>query len=319
MSRAEFHASDLHPGAIVERVHALESGAAWRELCGELSALPDAELELFEDEIRDARHRPALECASTLLARIAAHWKRAERVLAESHDPNHVSLLGVARPPSVAVTIVVTRDQIVTGENFPYGQIALTFDDGPHPTRTPRVLEILAEAGIRATFFEIGKNAAQFPEVSRQVFAAGHSVGTHTFSHPDLPQISEPRAEAEIESGEASVIAALGLRSGVLPFFRFPYGAKTLDEQGFVQKRGNATFFWNMDSQDWRIRDPHQLFLHVLGEVDRAQRGILLFHDIHEQTVIVLPHVVEELAARGFSTVVFVSGTRAATPLSLIR
>jgi peptidoglycan/xylan/chitin deacetylase (PgdA/CDA1 family) len=97
------------------------------------------------------------------------------------------------------------------------------------------------------------------------------------------------------------------MKPGQLPFFRFPYGAKTAPEQTFVQRHGNTTVFWNMDSQDWKIRDPHRLFLNVLAELDRAQHGIILFHDIHEQTVIVLPHVLAELRARHMKTVVFVA------------
>ena len=99
---------------------------------------------------------------------------------------------------------------------------------------------------------------------------------------------------------------ALGRPAAEVPFFRFPYGAKTPSELPFVQKRGNTTFFWNMDSEDWKIRNPHQLFLNVLQQLDHARRGIILFHDIHEQTVIVLPHLLQELRVRGFKTVVFV-------------
>ena len=131
-------------------------------------------------------------------------------------------------------------------------------------------------------------------------------MGSHTFTHADLPKVTEPHAETEIETGEAAVTLALGLPPGHLPFFRFPYGAKTPAELAFVTRRGNSTFFWNMDSEDWRTRDPHKLFLHVLDQIDRAGRGIILFHDIHEQTVIVLPHVLSELAARHVKTVVFV-------------
>jgi len=103
------------------------------------------------------------------------------------------------------------------------------------------------------------------------------------------------------------VSLALGLSPEQLPFFRFPYGAKSGEEQAFVRKRGNTSFFWNMDSTDWQIRDPHKLFLHVLAELDRAHHGIILFHDIHEQTVIALPHVLAELRARNMKTVVFVA------------
>jgi peptidoglycan/xylan/chitin deacetylase (PgdA/CDA1 family) len=205
------------------------------------------------------------------------------------------------------VEVDVSHDHVFTDGELPPGQIALTFDDGPHPTRTPRVLQILAAAGVKATFFEIGRNAAAHPEVSRQVVAAGCSVGSHTFSHADLPDVTEPHAETEIESGEASVSLALGLPPGHLPFFRFPYGAKTPAELSFVNHRGNTTFFWNMDSEDWRTRDPHKLFVNVLAQIDRAGHGIILFHDIHEQTVIVLPHVLAELAARHIQPVVFVA------------
>jgi peptidoglycan/xylan/chitin deacetylase (PgdA/CDA1 family) len=198
------------------------------------------------------------------------------------------------------------RDGVYTDGQLAEGQIAITFDDGPHATRTARVLEILRGAGVRADFFEIGRNAAAHPEIARQVVAAGHIVGSHTFSHADLGKLSEKHAETEIESGEASVSLALGRPVAEVPFFRFPYGAKTPSELVFVQKRGNTTFFWNMDSEDWKIRDPHQLFLNVLQQLDHARRGIILFHDIHEQTVIVLPHLLQELRVRGFKTVVFV-------------
>jgi peptidoglycan/xylan/chitin deacetylase (PgdA/CDA1 family) len=139
-------------------------------------------------------------------------------------------------------------------------------------------------------------------------------VGSHTFSHADLPKVPEAHAETEIETGEASVALALGRPPDGLPFFRFPYGAKTPAELAFVERRGNSTFFWNMDSEDWRTRDPHKLFLNVLAQIDRARRGIILFHDVHEQTVIVLPHVLAELAARHVKTVVFVAAGKPRLP-----
>jgi peptidoglycan-N-acetylglucosamine deacetylase len=300
----DYRASPYHPTAIVERIHTLESGAAWDELCGELALLPDDELELFEDEIRKPEHARHMRCASVLLARIDAHWKAAARQLGEAHP---LPTAAGAKLESVAVPVDVSRPHELDTGDLPEGEIALTFDDGPHATRTPRVLAILAAAGVKATFFEIGRNAAAHPELSRAVRAAGHSVGSHTFTHPDLPKVPEAHAEAEVESGEASVALALGLAPVDLAFFRFPYGAKTPAEQAFVSRRGNSSFFWNMDSEDWRIRDPHRLFVNVLQQIDRVHgRGIILFHDIHEQTVIVLPHVLAELSARHLKTVVFV-------------
>jgi peptidoglycan/xylan/chitin deacetylase (PgdA/CDA1 family) len=296
-----YHQSPFQPSEIVERVHKLESVDAWAQLCRELSQLPDDELELFEDEIRKPEHGGHLACAGQLAARIANHWKAAERRLAAAHPLAPVKL------SSVIVTIDPAKEAIMCDGGLPADQIALTFDDGPHPSRTPRILKILADAGIKATFFEIGRNAAAHPEVARQVLDAGNTVGSHTFSHPNMSRLMEPHAEGEVDSGDASVSLALGLKPGQVPFFRFPYGAKTAAEQTFVQKRGNTTLFWNMDSLDWKIRDPHKLFLNVLAELDRAKHGIILFHDIHEQTVIVLPHVLAELQARGLKSVVFVA------------
>jgi peptidoglycan/xylan/chitin deacetylase (PgdA/CDA1 family) len=297
----DYRESPFHPSEIVERIHAMESGAAWGELCAELALLPDDELELFEDEVRKPEHARHMKCAPALLARIDAYWKAAARRLGAAHP-----LAPPAKLASRPVKVDVSHDNVLSGVELPAGQIALTFDDGPHPTRTPRILAILAAAGVKATFFEIGRNAAAHPEISRQVAAAGHVIGSHTFSHADLPKVTEPHAETEIETGEAAVSLALGLSPGRLPFFRFPYGAKTPEELAFVERRGNSTFFWNMDSEDWRTRDPHKLFLNVLAQIDRAGHGIILFHDIHEQTVIVLPHVLAELAARHIETVAFV-------------
>ena len=306
-SLPDYHESPFQPSEIVERIHALESKQAWGELCRELAALPDDELELFEDAIRKPEHAKHLPCAGALLGRVAAYWKVSERKLSAAHPIGAAVTL-----PSRPVSVDTSKDQIFTDGHLAEDEIALTFDDGPHPTRTPRVLEILAAAHVKAMFFEIGRNAAAHPEVSRGVLAAGHTVGSHTFSHPNMARIDERHAESEVDAGDASVSLALGFKPGDLPFFRFPYGAKTPVEQGFVAKRGNTTMFWNMDSQDWKIRDPHRLFLNVLSELDRAKHGIILFHDIHEQTVIVLPHVLAELQARRMKTVVFIAAPTAA-------
>jgi peptidoglycan/xylan/chitin deacetylase (PgdA/CDA1 family) len=303
----DYHSSPYQPTQIVERIHALESATAWDELCAELAALPDDELELFEDEIRKPEHARRMRCAQALLARTDAYWRAAARQLAEAHPVT----AAVTKLPSVVVPVDVSKDGVFTDGALPDGEIALTFDDGPHATRTLRVLKILQDWGVKATFFEIGRNASAHPEIARQVSGAGHTVGSHTFTHANLGKVPEAHAETEIESGDASVTLALGRQPGQVPFFRFPYGAKTPAAQTFAERQGKTTFFWNMDSRDWQVREPHKLFLNVLAQLDRHAHGIILFHDIHEQTVIVLPHLLQELSARHYKTVVFVP---AATP-----
>ncbi len=186
------------------------------------------------------------------------------------------------------------------------GQVALTFDDGPHPTRTARILKILADAGVRATFFEVGASAERLPQITRAVSEQGHTIGSHTFRHPRLTTLSLPEAQRDIQSGRSMLETILGPQHGPVTFFRFPYGARNRPLQDWVKQEGMASFLWNMDSRDWKIRDAQALLGHVAIELDREKRGILLFHDIQEQTVIVLPYVLEALKARGFSTVVFI-------------
>ena len=239
----DYHASAYHPTAIVERIHALESTAAWAELCTAFQELSDDELELFEDEVRKPEHASRMPCAPALLRRIDTYWRAAAGRLAEAHPLPAAP----AQLESIAIPVDLGRDGVYTDGLLTEGQIAITFDDGPHATRTVRVLEILRGAGVRADFFEIGRNAAAHPEIARQVIAAGHIVGSHTFSHADLGKLPEKHAETEIEAGEASVSLALGRAPAEVPFFRFPYGAKTPSELTFLQKRGNTTFFWNMD------------------------------------------------------------------------
>src|ERR1022692_2342127 len=166
----DYRQSPFQPAQIVERVHALESDRAWAELCRELQLLPDDELELFEDEIRKPEHTKHLPCALRLLLRTATYWNEAERRLASAHP---ISWFGAL--PSVTVTVDTTKAPILRDGDLPPGEIALTFDDGPHATRTPRVLQILATARIKATFFQIGRNAAAHPDVARLVLAGGHT------------------------------------------------------------------------------------------------------------------------------------------------
>jgi peptidoglycan/xylan/chitin deacetylase (PgdA/CDA1 family) len=303
--REDYSACPYQPSLIVARIKALENQDAWNTLCAELGQLPDEELELFEDEIRKPEHARRMSCADDLLARIEAHWVAAAARLNQAH-PKVAGETAVPVLPSRAIAVDTSRREVLSDGGLSSRQIAITFDDGPHPTRTPRILRVLAQAGVKANFFQVGRNAATHPTVAKQVMDAGHPVGSHTYSHPNLLSLSEAHAELEIEAGDSAVALALGVRPGQLLFFRFPYGMRSAGELDFVRSRGDTTFFWNMDSLDWRLRDPHKLFQNILAELDRAQRGILLLHDIQEQTVIVLPHLLRELKERGYETVYFV-------------
>ena len=150
--------------------------------------------------------------------------------------------------PSREFFIPYTPRAIGNGGLAP-GQIALTFDDGPHAALTPTVLDTLRRYGVRATFFVIGRNAAAHPDIVRRALAEGHSVGTHSWSHPYLTGLADEAARTEIVRAQDTV---QGIDAGGVPFFRLPYGAglhkptllKTLTDLGLYN------FYWNMDPKE---------------------------------------------------------------------
>ena len=184
------------------------------------------------------------------------------------------------------------------------GQVALTFDDGPHSGLTPIVLDTLKRYGVRATFFVIGRNAAANPDIVRRILAEGHSVGTHSWSHPFLTSLADAQARTEIVRAQEAV---QGIDAGGLPFFRLPYGAglhkptllKVLADLGLYN------FYWNMDPNETSAATPAALLGRCLAELRRARGGTLLLHDTHRGTVAMLPDLLEAFKPLAIETVVY--------------
>ncbi|MBI3556069.1 MAG: polysaccharide deacetylase family protein [Deltaproteobacteria bacterium] len=311
----EWQQSGHTPNDIFRITRQIDSATGWTELCTELSKLSGENLALFEDEINDrATARKLGACHSRLVAKLTRYWAASAGELAADEDG-----AGDDAPAQPAAITLPSEERVVDTSSGPVisdgglkaGEIALTFDDGPHPTRTERILKILKEAGVRATFFEVGEMAKHYSTLPRIVLNDGHTVGSHSWNHPQLPQLDFASAQKNIVKGHEAVIAATGIESS---FFRFPYGARNKALQKFVSGLGMATFFWNMDSSDWKLRNPAQLFQNVLQELSNAKGGIILFHDIQEQTVVVLPSVLRELKKRNFKTIVFVPKARTPRP-----
>ena len=200
--------------------------------------------------------------------------------------------------------IIDTRGgpRLVTGD-LNRCEVAFTFDDGPHPILTERLLEILKDENVRANFFTVGRNVDRYPQITDQVAQAGHVVGNHSYSHKNFPKFSFNEIKLEIIKGFQSL---LGLWDFTTPFFRYPYGAFTKKSRKYLQDHDVAEFFWNMDTRDWAIKNPNDLYRNVLKELNREKRGILLFHDVHSQTIEVIPNVLIALKQAGYTTAVFV-------------
>jgi peptidoglycan/xylan/chitin deacetylase (PgdA/CDA1 family) len=181
------------------------------------------------------------------------------------------------------------------------GEVVLTFDDGPSPLSTRSILSALAAECTKATFFVLGQMAAAHPEVVREIDAQGHTIGTHTWSHRNLKRLSDARMKAEIESAFAAVETGLG--HPIAPFFRYPYLSYTEATSAYLKSRDIAQFAIDIDSFDWRSRNPESVLRRVEANLARHGRGIILLHDIHASTAAAVPGILAHLKANGFKVV----------------
>jgi len=183
-------------------------------------------------------------------------------------------------------------------------EVVLTFDDGPLPPYTKRVLEILASECVKATYFIIGRMARAYPEMVRELHAAGHSIGTHSQNHPlSFHRMPLSRAQQEIEDGIASVSAALGDAGTVAPFFRIPGLLRADRVETYLASRSLMTWSADFPADDWRRIRASEVMHRGLSRIEAKGRGVLLLHDIQPATVIALPGLLRELKKRGFRIV----------------
>jgi len=171
-------------------------------------------------------------------------------------------------------------------------EVVLTFDDGPWPPTTAKVLGELAQQCVRATFFLIGKNASEHPDLVRRIAAQGHTIGHHTWSHRSLMRIEPAETKAEIEQGIAAVEGALhGVASTTptTPFFRFPGFESTPATLDFLQSRGISVFGADFWASDWLRLAPNQELNLLIQRLKAAGRGIILLHDTKAATAAMLP------------------------------
>ena len=189
-------------------------------------------------------------------------------------------------------------------------EIVLTFDDGPSPRYTDRVLAILAAECVKATFFMVGEMAQTFPAEAKKVSAEGHTVGTHSFSHPfTFNKMSQVEAGAEIDKGIDAVASALGGRDEVAPFFRVPGFLTSTTTEAALASRGLMTWSADITADDWKRISGAEVAKRAISGIEAKGRGILVLHDIHERAVEALPTLLAELKLRGFKIVQIVPAT----------
>jgi peptidoglycan-N-acetylglucosamine deacetylase len=227
--------------------------------------------------------------------------------------PGNADALGTAR----VLLVDATTPARVGRKHFPQTlalaprEVVLTFDDGPKPATTPRVLDALARECARASFFLLGRNALAHPTLARRELSEGHTVAHHTFSHPLLDRMPLFAAEADIERGFAAVDQAVYGRSQhapTTPFFRFPGFASSPALLERLERRGITVFGADLWASDWSRIPPSEELALVLGRIEANRGGIVLLHDTKARTAAMLPAFLRALKVRGYRIVHVVSG-----------
>jgi len=233
--------------------------------------------------------------------------------------PGNPDALGVSR---VLVVDPVAHPKIGTmqyHESLPLQdhEVVLTFDDGPLPPYSTRVLEILASQCTKATYFLIGRMASAYPDMVKKIYEAGHTIGTHSQNHPlRFEHMSLPQVQKEVDDGIASVTAALGDPDKVAPFFRIPGLLRADTVENYLASRKIMVWSADFPADDWTHISSAEVMRRALMRLEQHHKGVLLLHDMQPRTVLMLPQLLRELKRRGYRIVQVVpaSPTRPATP-----
>lgn len=189
--------------------------------------------------------------------------------------------------------------------------IALTFDDGPHATLTPKLLDLLAAHHMKATFFVVGQNAADHPDILRRAIREGHEIANHSWSHPNFGKMSDEAVRRELQKTDDAIAAAIGKRPTLL---RPPYGSITAHQKRWIHDEfGYRIIIWDVDPLDWKRPGPSVVCNRILKETHAG--SIVLAHDIHPPTIEAMPATFDQLDRKGFKSVTVTELLAMATPL----
>ena len=220
--------------------------------------------------------------------------------------PDKPDALGTSRVITVDPTEHARIGTMQYRETLPLAEkeVVLTFDDGPLPPYTTRVLETLAAQCVKATFFMVGRQARAYPDMVRRVYNEGHTVASHSQNHPRIfTRLSMAAAENEVAQGQAAIAAALGDPRALAPFFRFPGLGRSDAIEAYLAERRTMTWSADFPADDWTHISAQKVLARALDRLQRKGKGVLLLHDIQPATVIMLPTLLRELKARGYRIV----------------
>jgi peptidoglycan/xylan/chitin deacetylase (PgdA/CDA1 family) len=219
--------------------------------------------------------------------------------------PGNPDAIGTSR------TLMIDPAEYSKVGTFNYGplplqdhEVVLTFDDGPIPPSTTRILDVLASQCVKANFFLVGEMARNYPWAVRRMYNEGHVIGTHSEDHPRrFGEMPIEKIRWEIDKGIADVAAALGDPHKMAPFFRFPGFDRSNVAEEEVAARHLVIFSTDTEEDDWRRHNAKQVINLAVSRLEKLGKGIILLHDIHPWTADALPEILKQLKEKGFHLV----------------
>ena len=177
--------------------------------------------------------------------------------------------------------------------------IAMTFDDGPNPKNTPKLLDLLAAKHIKATFFVVGECATDYPAIMKRIVAEGHEIGNHSWDHPNFGKSSDAKIRSQVQRTNDIILAETGIKPTLL---RPPYGSMTPKQRQWVHDEfGYDIILWDVDPNDWKEPGVNVVAQRIISGTRPG--SIILSHDIHAPTIEAMPMVFDALLAKGFKFV----------------
>ncbi|QBD83223.1 polysaccharide deacetylase family protein [Ktedonosporobacter rubrisoli] len=244
----------------------------------------------------------------TSVAQAHSHNNLSSPTVSPALSPTAVPVSGLTpRPEPITpfpsslqqqIATLQSKDRYIARGNTSLPEVALSFDDGPNPPYTQQILSILQHYGIKATFFSIGRQAQAYPDLLRREHQAGHFIGNHTWSHPDLPHLSASDIRNQLTTTEDAIEHATGIRP---TYFRPPYGDINPTVLTTANSLALTVVLWSVDPRDWSRPGTQAIISRVLSQVGNG--SIILMHDgggDRSQTVAALPTIIESLQKRGF-------------------
>jgi len=231
----------------------------------------------------------------------------ATSAMAADACPGHPNALGTSRVLTISPDEFARIGTMQYKQTLPLAdhEVVITFDDGPLPPYSDRILDTLDAQCVKVTYFLVGQMAQTYPWVVRRMYNDGHSIGTHSMHHPlGFERLDLARVTQEVDGGIAAVDAAIGDPKAVSPFFRIPGLGRSKVDEGLLASQHLVTWSADVVADDWfRGISPQQIVKRAMRRLNAKGRGILLLHDIHPATAMALPTLLNELKSNGYHVV----------------